>query len=182
MNEVMCLAEDNGIKIIFQDTDSLRLPSNKLDLLTRLFKEKYHRELIEKRLRQYHSDYPEISKGFETYGIKGWYCGKKAYMDKVSNDNEDIAFVCRLKGIKNDVISITANKLYPKLDSVVYKNNLFYPRFMVGKTSLEQLYEDLYRGKPMDYDLCDSALPSFDMKSNFSIITKSSFVRRIQFK
>jgi hypothetical protein len=182
MTEVMFLAEDHGISIFYQDTDSCRFPAEKLDLLTKLFKEKYHRELIGKMLGQFHSDYPEISKGFETYGIKGWYCGKKAYMDKVSNDNEDIAFVCRLKGCKADGIAITANQLYPKLDPVLYKNNLFYPRFGMDRTSLEQLYEDLFRGKAIDFDLCLSSSPCFDMMSNFSITTKSSFIRRIQFK
>jgi hypothetical protein len=114
VNEVMCLAEDNGIEMYYQDTDSLRLPYDKIGLLTQLFKEKYGRELIENRFGQFQSDYPEISNGFETYGIKGWYCGKKAYMARVSNDNGDIAFLSRLKAIKPDVIEITAKQIISK--------------------------------------------------------------------
>jgi hypothetical protein len=102
-------------------------------------------------------------------------------MDKVSNDNCEIAFVSRLKGIKNDVIGITANKLYSKLDPVEYKNNLFYPKFGVGKSSIEQLYEDLFQGKSIDFDLCLSSSPCFEQNSDYSISTKSSFIRRIKF-
>jgi hypothetical protein len=178
----MCLAEDNDIKMFYQDTDSMRLPYDQLQLLTNLFKDKYGSELIGKSLGQFHSDYPEISKGFETYGIKGWYCGKKSYMDKVSNDNKDIAYVCRMKGCKADGLAITSNQLYPNLDPVDYKNNLFYPKFGIGKASIEQLYEDLFNGKAIDFDLCLSASPCFDQHSNFSIETKSSFIRRIQFQ
>jgi hypothetical protein len=76
-NELEYLAEDNGIEVYYTDTDSFRLPYNSLDLLTKLFREKHGRELIGKRLGQFHSDYPEISKGLETFGIRGLYCAKK---------------------------------------------------------------------------------------------------------
>jgi hypothetical protein len=126
-----------------------------------------------------HSDFASID-GTESYVIKSVFCGKKIYMDKLTNENDLIAFHTRMKGIKNDVIGITANRLYLKLDPVLSKNNLFYPRCSIGQTSLEQLYEDLYHGQAIDFDLCDSESPSFDMKSDYSISTKSSFVRRIR--
>jgi hypothetical protein len=66
--------------------------------------------------------------------VKGWYCGKKIYMDKVSNDQGDIAFVCRLKGIKPDVIGITANLIYTNLVPVEYKNISFYAKFGLEKS------------------------------------------------
>jgi hypothetical protein len=182
MSEVMCLAEDENINIIYQDTDSFRLNSENIGLLAHLFKGFYGRDLIGKRLGQLHSDYPEISKGVETYGVKGWYCGKKSYMDKVSNDQGDIAFVVRCKGIIQDVIAITSNQLYPKLDPVEYRNGLFYPRYGIGKTSIEAVFDDLYNGKAVGFDLCLSTKPCFDQHSNYSIETKSSFIRKIRFK
>jgi hypothetical protein len=180
MNEIFGLCEDNAIQIIYQDTDSLRLPYEKVGLLDKLFREKYQRNLIGKHLGQFHSDYPEISNRFETYGVNSWYVGKKAYMDKVSNDNGDTTFVCRMKGIRQDVLSIISNLLYSKVDSIEFRNGLFYPRFGIGKSSIEQLFDDLYEGKAIEFDLCLSSSPSFDLHSNFSIETKTSFVRKIQ--
>jgi hypothetical protein len=129
MNEVMCLAEDNGINLYYQDTDSQRLRYVDVDLLKNLFKEKYGRELIGKGLGQFHSDYPEISKGLETFGVRGLYCAKKIYMDRVSNIEGDVAFVSRMKGVRQDTIAFTANKLYPHLESVEYVNGLYYPKW-----------------------------------------------------
>jgi hypothetical protein len=103
-------------------------------------------------------------------------------MDKVSNDNGDTAFVCRMKGIRQDVLAITANMLYPKLDYIEFRNCLFYPRFGIGKSSIEKLFDDLFEGKAFEFDLCLSASPSFEMNSNFSIETKTSFIRKIPFR
>jgi hypothetical protein len=166
----------------YQDTDSMRLKFEQVSVLSNLFQDRYGRELIGKRLGQFHSDYPEISKGAETYGVKGWYCGKKSLLDKVSNENGDIAFLCRMKGVKQDAIAITSNQLYPKLDPVDYRNGLFYPRFGLEKSSIEGLFDDLYNGKAIKFDLCLSASPCFDQHSNYSIETKTSFIRKIQFK
>jgi hypothetical protein len=84
-----------------------------------------------------------------------------------------------MKGIKNDVIGITANKLYPWCSPVEFKNGLFWP-LDKNKSSILQLYEDLYAGKPVEFDLCCGANPCFDMKSNYSITTKPVFLRKIQ--
>jgi hypothetical protein len=101
-------------------------------------------------------------------------------MDKVSNIDGNIAFVSRMKGIKQDTIAFTANKLYPHLESVEYINGLYYSKWGMDKTSLEKLYEDLFAGKAIEFDLCESASPSFELKSNYSVVTKSSFIRQIR--
>ena len=41
MNEVMCLAEDLGIQIWYQDTDSMHIEADKVDCLNAAFKNKY---------------------------------------------------------------------------------------------------------------------------------------------
>ena len=46
MNEVMCLAEDNGISIFYQGTDSMHIPHNDISRLSDLLEMKYHRKLI----------------------------------------------------------------------------------------------------------------------------------------
>ena len=57
MNEVMCLAEDNGIKVFYQDTDSMMLYDKNVGALGNLFKEEYGRELIGEAMGQFHTDF-----------------------------------------------------------------------------------------------------------------------------
>jgi hypothetical protein len=64
MNEVMCLAEGNGIKIYYQDTDSCHLKRSDVQKLCNLYDTTYHRELIGSNLGQFHSDFIEIEKGY----------------------------------------------------------------------------------------------------------------------
>jgi hypothetical protein len=115
---------------------------------------------------QFHRDFARID-GTESYSIKSVFCGKLISMDKLTNEHELIAFLKRMKGIKNAVIGIKANRLYPKLDPVMWKNNLFYPRLGIDQTSIAQLIEVLYRGKAIEFDLCDSKSRSFDRKSDY---------------
>jgi hypothetical protein len=56
MKEVMYLAEDNDIKMFYQDTDSCHMNQSDVIKLSELFKDKYSRELIGKRIGQFHSD------------------------------------------------------------------------------------------------------------------------------
>ena len=47
--------------------------------------------------------------------------------------------------------------------------------------SIYALYFDLYSGKEIEFDLCCGDKPCFDMKSNYSISTKTKFVRKLKF-
>ena len=58
MNEVMCLAEDNEIKVYYQDTDSMHLKERDIDTLAAKFKETYGRELIGKEMGQFQARLP----------------------------------------------------------------------------------------------------------------------------
>jgi hypothetical protein len=178
MNEVICLAEDNRIKIYYQDTDSCHMNQKDVTKISELFKNKYERDLIGKRLGQFHSDFASIDET-ESFAIKSIFCGKKIYIDKLNNENELIAYHLRMKGVRNDCIGLTANLLYPKLDPVEFRNGLFFQKWNIGKSSIEELFDDLFKGKPIDFDLCLNASPSFEMNSNFSIATKKSVIRKI---
>ena len=57
MNRVICLAEDNGIDIFYQDTDSMHLEDNKVKKLAELFFKKYNTQLIGKQMGQFHTDF-----------------------------------------------------------------------------------------------------------------------------
>lgn len=57
MNEVICTAEDNGIFIYYQDTDSMLLKHEDVPKLADAFKASYGRDLIGANLGQFHSDF-----------------------------------------------------------------------------------------------------------------------------
>ena len=57
MNEVIYLAEDLGINVYYQDTDSIHIENDKIELLEREFKKKYGRNLRGGELDQFHPDF-----------------------------------------------------------------------------------------------------------------------------
>jgi hypothetical protein len=77
MNELMCRAENNGIKIYYQDTDSCHRKRSDVPKLCDLYAATYRWELIGSSLGQFHSDFVEIDKGYESYATKSLFVGKK---------------------------------------------------------------------------------------------------------
>jgi hypothetical protein len=86
MNEVMCLAEDNGIELYYQDTDNQHMKAADVTKLLELYRNKYGRELIGKKLCQFHSDFMSMD-GTELFVVKSIFCRKKIDRDKIMNDN-----------------------------------------------------------------------------------------------
>jgi hypothetical protein len=163
MNELMCLAESNGIKIYYQDTDSCHLKRSDVPKLCELYGATYRRELISSNLGQFHSEFVEIDKGYENYATQSLFVGKKIYIDKLTNDLGHTTNQYRMKGIKQDVVEIRARELNGQSDDAIWK-----------------LYEDLYRGVEIEFDLCSDSSPCFDMKHNFSVGTKDAFLRKVR--
>ena len=57
MNEVMCLAEDEGLSIWRQDTDSMHINDEEVELSALAFKSKYNRHLIGEDMSQFNIDF-----------------------------------------------------------------------------------------------------------------------------
>ena len=162
-----------------------------LNKLSDLYQSKYKRELIGKKLGQFHSDFQSIGDSKEMpIAQNSIFVGKKTYIDQLYDRKEKTkAFHCRAKGIPTDVLVTTANKRYPKLIQCQLKNGLVYPKSddlgsksdNEKKCSIFQLYTDLYEGKEVEFNLCEGSAPCFDMKSNFSIETKNKFTRKLKF-
>lgn len=108
MNEVMTTAEANDIPIYYQDTDSMHIENDRIDELAKLFKAKYGRELIGKQLGQFHNDFDEL--GSNPVSIESYFLGKKAYIDKLTNDKGEQAYHIRLKGIPGRCIELKASE------------------------------------------------------------------------
>ncbi len=186
MNEVFTTAEDAGMHVFYQDTDSGHYYAKDIPVLQKVFSEKYHRELIGKNLGQFHSDFAEIDNGHQSTASKSIFVGKKTYIDQLTNDINSVAFHIRTKGVKQDVIAIKANELFPNAIPVNYNeaSGLFVPEYVADSKqySVMELFKSMYNGDAIEFDLCAGKNPCFEHKNNFTITTKRSFIRKLQFK
>ena len=158
MNEVMCLAEDLNLHIYYQDTDSMHIFKDELPILEQAFKEKYNRELRGKQLGQFHPDFDEID-GEVPVSIEAYFIGKKLYLDHLINSKGEEGWHVRGKGL---------TQLSIKKQSEKYGGYL-------------GLYQKLYEGKEIEFDLADGA-PSFKHNKDFSISSRRTFIRKVQGK
>jgi hypothetical protein len=180
MNQVMTLAEDNGINIYYQDTDSMQLEDGKTELLEQLFYEKYNRKLVGKDLRQFSSDFkPSVSipllnnkkrKIKNIYATQSYFVGKKAYINKLEIECEEGkiwngGFHTRCKGVNEASI----------------EHLLKQPEHR-GKDVLE-IYKGWYNGAEYSLDLTAGETVcsmNINLKNN-TITNRKEFIRNIKF-
>ena len=174
MNCVMCTAEQNGIKIYYQDTDSMHLDEENVDRLAMLFEQKYDKKLIGKQLTQFHNDFDAISDeqqiqeyaathpGFiyNVWSNKLIALGKKSYLDLLEDNIGNTGYHIRLKGIPNQCIL-----------NYCTDNGI----------TVEELYMKLYNGETIEFDLLNGT-PGFQKTTTFEQTTRDVFKRRVQFK
>ena len=165
MNEVMCLAEDNEMKIYYQDTDSMHIEDRHIEPLSKLYEEKYGRTLIGKNMGQFHSDFSSDKIKKDIIAVKSLFLGKKCYIDVLEGEDENGIIVqdyhMRMKGV-NDI----AIKYY------CLTNNI----------NPYELYKKLYEGSKIKLDLTAGGNKcSFEFNKDYSITSNSSFIREISF-
>jgi hypothetical protein len=166
MNEVMTLAEDNDIKIYYQDTDSMHLQANGLEKLKKLFFEKYNRVLDGDGMGQFNSDFKmkeDVSN--DVHANRTIILGKKCYIDKIvghdKNKKELIQYHCRMKGVPN-----------ASLKHYCEENDI----------NLIELYEKLFNGETIEFDLlCGGKKVKFKQNKNFTVCSLKTFFRKIKF-
>lgn len=173
MYRVMFLAEDLGIKIFYQDTDSMHIEYDRLDELAQAYQERYGERLIGSGLGQFHSDFcpndgTVLEPGEEIlYARRSIFLGKKAYIDElvignnlngVTSNKGRICYMFRMKGISHAVILKKARDM--------------------GCTVWE-LYEMLSRGEELSFNLAE--LNPCMVFKNYTVVNQKEFVRRIRF-
>ena len=87
----MVLAEDNNCKMYYQDTDSIHMNYEDVEILSKGYKEKYKRELIGKNMNQFHIDFEiydeegEKIKDLENiHSEEAYYLAKKIYCHTIT--------------------------------------------------------------------------------------------------
>ena len=180
MNEVMTLAEDIGVRIYYQDTDSMHIEQEQIDKLATAFKQKYNRdllkpsikldkkytidsfdeldakygELVVQELGKFHDDF-KSSKGKVEYAVESIFIRKKMYIDKLKifSENSDIYdYQYRMKGIPQQTIENTANG------------------------DLMGLYKRIYNGENIIFNLLETKA-HFKQHLNYTISTVKQFTR-----
>lgn len=168
MNEVMCLCEDNDLTAYYQDTDSIHMEWDDVKVLKEKFKEQYGRELDGKQLGQFHIDFDlyddDGTECENVYAEKSIFLGKKCYIDCLVGDNGNKkvkGFHIRMKGVPNSTIKYTAKKM---------------------GIGLDKLYEMLYKGKELVFDLLEGGRRcNFKFHNNGSVSSMMDFSRKIKF-
>ena len=167
MNEVMTLAEDLNCKIYYQDTDSMHIQEDKIELLSSAFETKYKRTLIGKKMGQFHCDFDFKSNDRLPVSVESYFLGKKCYIDKISclnNRIETFEYHIRMKGIPSSCIknfqceNLTDNQIY---------NNVM------------NIYSDLYKGDEIEFELIEKKF--FKYNKNFTYSKYEEFKRKIKF-
>ena len=163
MNELICLAEDINCNVYYQDTDSIHIEENDLIKLEKAYKEKYNREIKGNNMGQFHSDFPPVN-GKSSWSIRSIILGKKMYLDILTNENNDINYHIRLKGIPEDCIKGTAKEMFPNEKD---------------GHEIVKLYEYLYNGNEVIFDLLKFK-QRFKMEKDMTIHNLAEFKRKIK--
>jgi len=160
MNEVMCLAEDNGFNMYYQDTDSIHIDSESVQPLATAYQIKYNRELIGSNMGQFHTDFSSKTLKGDLVSRRSIYLGKKCYIDELT-DGTGIDYHVRMKGVPTQSIEYYAK---------------------TNKLTLFQVYEKLYDGETITFDLaCGGTKCCFDFLPDMTIQSLYKFERDIQF-
>lgn len=159
MNRVMCTAEQNGISIFYQDTDSMHILADDVVRLAKIFREKYAQDLIGENLTQFHCD-------FEWDGAVGGIhsrlliaVGKKSYLDVLVDEAGNENYHVRLKGIPHQVMM-----------NWCLRNG----------RSLEDLFMMLYHGEGIAFNILDGK-KGFRKNKLFQQVNLDKFVRFVRF-
>ena len=157
MNEVMSIAEDSGIFIYYQDTDSMHILDSDISLLSMNFKQKYSRELIGKHLGQLHSDF-SLGNCTNVVACESIFLGKKRYIDKLEGTNKngeiETGYHIKMKGIPTDSVTSKAEEM---------------------KITPFELYEKLYNSEEVEFDITKGHV-KFVFNSNYTIATRRHFI------
>jgi hypothetical protein len=182
MNEVMCLAEDEKIKIYYQDTDSMHIEADKIPQLEKAFKIKYKRTLTGNQMGQFHCDFDseikplrkeifykghtkviKVDKNTNPVSIRSIFLGKKSYLDRLQythNNKNYFGYHIRMK-------SIPIKSLLQKCCE--------------EKITPYELYLNLHKGVKYEFNLLYKQV-RFEQKKNFIYYKRSRFMRTVYFK
>lgn len=164
MNQAIYLAEDNGMKVYYTDTDSMFMDKENVSNLEVLYEQKYGRAFQGKGLGYFHSDYKvKETPNSDTYA-QGIFFGKKAYFiqchyESSETQKPEVKYIERMKGVPNATI-----KEY-------YRSN---------NANHYELLNLLAIGSEVEFDLKTNQV-RFEVNKDFEYSKKDKFIRKVRF-
>ena len=89
MNKVFSCADDCGVKIYYQDTDSIHLNYGDDHKVVKIYNETYGLELVSEDLGNFHVDLLQQYGYKDVYAIQSFFLGKKSYIDILEHVNDE---------------------------------------------------------------------------------------------
>ena len=165
MNKVFSSAFDIGVKIYYQDTDSIHLNYDGVDKVVKRYKEKYGLELVGEALGNFHIDFSMDKSNSEICAVGSLFLGKKTYIYILESTDKDGNAInsehIRMKGIPTPCIQYYADQ---------------------RNISVLDVFKQLYGNKAIKFDLTNDG-NKFVCKNNkgHTISNVSGFTRRCQY-
>ncbi len=164
MNEVMCLAEDIGVEIFYQDTDSTALLASDVKRLVEAFKATYGRDLEGLELQQFKSDLKieddygnSLSNPKNLKCIRGLFLGKKMYCLELESDDGKHYYM-RMKGVpKKSLIHAINQEFKGEMDMYqhIYDGEtVIFDLGVNNRARFEKIADVYYSGKPIIREIC----------------------------
>jgi hypothetical protein len=168
MHEIMDIADEKGIVILYTDTDSLHIVNDKddngeyaYDKLCKEFKARYGRDLEGNRLGQFHNDF-KMDNCENVRALKGYIIAKKVYAyylegtHKLRPDEKHYKWDYTFKGVNKEAVE---------------------EQIALLGGDPEDLFKALISGYiPIDFNLCAGGKASFDMRGE-APISRTKFIR-----
>jgi hypothetical protein len=174
MNEVMNL----GVDVYYTDTDSIHIKKRDVETLSIAFKECFGRELLGENLGEFKDEF----RGFVSQ--RSIFTGRKTYVDQLVSEDGKVYHYCRMKGVSVNAICNAANRRFPDANPVAFNDASGHFESAKDKGSdysIFKLYEDLYNGESITFDLVDDYNPRFQLHKNETISSKLHFYRTLSF-
>ena len=125
-----------------------------------MYKEKYGKDLIGSNMTQFHCDFDSFNGAVgEIHSRKLIALGKKSYLDILVDEKGNEDYHVRMKGVPKQCIINKAKRM--------------------GIT-IEELYERMYEGEEIEFDLKDG-MNCFKKTKTFQQITLPQFIRKVEF-
>lgn len=166
MNEVMGTITDLGKPCYYQDTDSMHILKDDIPEIQKEYKNKYNRELIGKQLGQFHNDF-ELKGSYNIYSNELIVLGKKCYMDVLQGTS-----------ISDPTVTLSGEHVRMK---GVNKAGMLYQQDKLNTTSNKKIYEELYKGEELEFDLLYGGAFSIKYNDDHEAEERDKFTRTLKF-
>ena len=104
------MSNDCGVKIYYQDTDSIHLNYDDVDKIVNRYKENYNQDLVGQGLGNFHVDFSMDGAVSEIYGNDSYFLGKKTYSDMLEPTNKDNSLFndehIRMRGVSDSMYQV----------------------------------------------------------------------------